>query len=150
MNAPGQNTTRSTAGFTLIELMIVVAIIAILGAIAIPSYNSHVLRGKRAEGRSALMDLAAREERYFSDNNRYTANLANLNYADPGSCTAAGTQTETCKYTVTAAVSGANDKNFTVTATPTFEDTECGALTITNTGDKGEGGTGDENDCWGR
>lgn len=150
MNAPGQNTTRSAAGFTLIELMIVVAIIAILAAISLPSYNAHILRGKRAEGRNAVIDLAAREERYFSDNNRYTDALANLKYTDPASCTMGGVQTETCKYTMSAAISGANDGEFLITATPLFDDPECDDLTITHTGDKDQTGTGDERDCWGR
>ena len=136
------------AGFTLIELMIVVAIVGILGAIALPAYNSYVIRGKRAEGRNALLDLAARQERRYSDSNQYTPNLADLNYTDPASCTAAGVQTETCKYTLTiSGVTGSNQA-FTINAQPTFADPECGTLTLNNTGTKGEGGTGDVPACW--
>jgi type IV pilus assembly protein PilE len=144
------------SGFTLIELMIVVAIISILSAIGFPSYLDYVMRGKRSEARSALMDAAARQERIYSDNNQYTsiifdndANTADLAMTDPAACTAAGVQTETCKYTLTTAATSSN-QNFTVTATPTFTDDECGVLTIDHTGAKTEGGTGTIRTCWGK
>ena len=73
---------RKQKGFTLIELMIVVAIVSILAAVAFPSYQQHVLRGNRAEGRTALLDAAARLERYYSDNNKFVAlATANINTA---------------------------------------------------------------------
>jgi type IV pilus assembly protein PilE len=68
-------------GFTLIELMIAVAVIGILAAIAYPSYTQHVLKSRRAEAKAALLDLAARQERYFSINNRYADAPADLGYA---------------------------------------------------------------------
>ena len=63
---------QKLAGFTLIELMIVVAIIALIAAIGYPAYGNYVIRGKRSEGRAALLDAAAINERNFSDNNQYT------------------------------------------------------------------------------
>jgi type IV pilus assembly protein PilE len=68
-------------GFTLIELMIAVAVIGILAAIAYPSYTQHVLKSRRAEAKAALLDLAARQERYFSINNRYANAPSELGYA---------------------------------------------------------------------
>ena len=67
-------------GFTLIELMITVAIVAILAAVALPSYQSYVMRSKRADAKNALLDLASRQERYFSINNAYTGDAALLGY----------------------------------------------------------------------
>jgi type IV pilus assembly protein PilE len=143
---------RGSAGFSLIELLTVVAVVGILGAIALPAYNNYIIRGKRAEGRNALMDLAARQERFYSDNNQYTATLGGggLGYTEPSGCgTTAGDQTETCKYTITVALGGGG-QTFTITAAPTFEDTDCGSLTLNNTGTKGEGGSSDVRTCWGK
>ncbi len=62
---------RGASGFTLIELMIVVAVIGILAAIAYPSYQNAVLKGRRAEGRTALLNLLQQEERYLTQNGSY-------------------------------------------------------------------------------
>lgn len=62
---------KSEAGFTLVELMIVVAIVGILAAIAYPSYIDSVRKGRRAEGRAAIANLLQQQERFFTQNNRY-------------------------------------------------------------------------------
>lgn len=67
---PGSRYRRVT-GFTLIEVMIVVAIVGILAAIAYPSYVDSVRKGKRADGRAALTSLLQQQERYFTQNNTY-------------------------------------------------------------------------------
>ncbi len=72
------------AGFSLVELMIVVAIIGIIVAIAYPSYQDQVRKSKRTDGHSTILDVMARQERYFSENNTYTTNMKKLGYtADP-------------------------------------------------------------------
>jgi type IV pilus assembly protein PilE len=141
---------RSAAGFTLIELMIVVAIIGILAAVGIPAYNDHTKRARRAEGRNALLDIAARQERRYSDANQYTANLGSLGMNDPAGCTAAGVQSDNCFYTLTLAV-GTSNQSFTATAAPLSPDPQCGNLSLTSTGVRGKTGTAaNAKDCWGR
>jgi type IV pilus assembly protein PilE len=68
---PFQSKILHLKGFTLIELMIVVAVIGILSAIAYPSYTEYVLKGRRAEARAALVDLMQQQERYFTQNGTY-------------------------------------------------------------------------------
>ena len=131
-------------GFTLIELMTVVTVISILAAIAYPSYTQYITRGKRSEGRAALLDTAAKLERFYSDNSRYS----DADNAFPALANFS-TNTETQKYTLTVATAGTR-QTFTLTATPTFADPECGNLTFTQAGTKGISGTSSVAECWGR
>jgi type IV pilus assembly protein PilE len=71
---------KYSKGMTLIELMIVVAIVGILSAIAYPSYTEYVLRGRRAEARTALMDLMQQQERYFTQNGQYALVPTNTSF----------------------------------------------------------------------
>jgi type IV pilus assembly protein PilE len=72
---------KLSRGFTLVELMIVVVIAAILVSIAIPSYSSYVQRSRRTEAKSALLNMASLEERFYSTQNLYSANPADFGYA---------------------------------------------------------------------
>ncbi|MFB1010186.1 MAG: type IV pilin protein, partial [Thiopseudomonas sp.] len=65
-------------GFTLIEIMIVIVILGVIAAIALPSYQDHVRRANRSEGMAFLQDVAARQERYFAQNNTYVTDIANV------------------------------------------------------------------------
>lgn len=67
-----------TLGFTLIELMIVVAVIAVLAGIAFPSYRNYILKGNRASAQAFLMDAAQRQAQYFLDNRSYAPDVATL------------------------------------------------------------------------
>ncbi len=80
MNSKSSIRTNLAAGFTLIELMITVAIIAILAMIAYPSYQQYVLKSHRVDAKTALLDLAARQERYFTLQNIYASSPAVLGY----------------------------------------------------------------------
>src|SRR5258708_33944626 len=81
MSKPLQSRKHASLGFTLIELMVTVAIVSILATIAVTSYSSQVQKSRRTEAKSALLDLAGREERLFSTTNTYSNDEAFLGYA---------------------------------------------------------------------
>lgn len=138
-----------SSGFTLIELMIAVAIVAIIAAVAYPSYTSSVTKSRRAEAKSKLLEVAQRQERYYTERNTYTVSMTELGYPS-------GTlQSENGYYTITAAASGgAGDtiaNSYTLTATPSgsqANDTKCGDFTLTHTNIKGVSVAGAAAACW--
>ncbi|WP_304529403.1 type IV pilin protein [Dyella sp. C9] len=141
-------------GFTLIEAMIVVAIMAILTAIALPIYQGYVARSRRTAAKTTVLDVARREEAYYSTNNVYTT-LDNLGYANlvGGAIQAPGNGEDFYNVTITlpnpnSQVSGAN-ASFLITATPQgvqANDT-CGSYTLTDLGVQANTGNTETN-CW--
>lgn len=130
------------AGFTLTELIIVLAIIAILGAIAFPAYNDYVTKTRRADAQVALLDLATRMDRFFTNNNTYVgATLAGI-----------GMPAATPEGFYNLAITAQGATNYTIQATPVgaqlADDTECASFTYDDLGTKGVTGTGSVADCW--
>ena len=130
----GRARRRAAAGFTLIELMIVVAIIGLLAAVAFPSYSNHVIRAAREGAQTELVDLAALQEKIYLNSNAYTGNVTT---AYDG--TAAGGlgittgRTRDAKYTFSATTAA---QTFTLTATPVSGGPQAsdGNLTISSNG----------------
>lgn len=130
---------RKNRGFTLIELMIVVAIIAIIAAVAYPSYTNYVMRSRRADGKEFLMRIAAAQERQYTNRNRY-ASMADLGL---------GATSENRYYDVEVAL-GDGEQTYTLTAKPQGPQApdKCGDLTLSNTGFKSKSGDETNGKCW--
>lgn len=147
-------------GFTLVELMIAVAIVGILAAIALPGYQESVMKSHRADAEADLMSLANAMERHFTEVGTY-CNAGGAGGAD--SCGDGGandtgspsvfqatspSQGGTAAYNLS--ITGATATTFALSATPTGAQTgdRCGTLTLTNTGVRGISGTATLNECW--
>lgn len=132
---------KQLKGFTLIELMIVVAVVAVLAAIAIPSYQEYIRRSQRAEARAEVLKAEGWLERFYTENNRYSSNAANnANTTFSGiftSVPAGGS----ARYTIGLTV---NATTYSITATPTgsMSGDACGTYTKTNAGALSYSGTG--------
>jgi len=121
---------RKRGGFTLIELMITVAVIAILAAIALPSYTQYVIRSKRSAAQAQMMDIANRQQQFL---------IANRSYADRAALTASGYAlpsevSSNYSYNVTLSTTGV--PGFTLTFTPLGTQASDGALTLNSEGVK--------------
>jgi len=136
---------RRADGFTLIELMIVVAIIAILAAIALPAYTSYITRTKRAAAEGCLSEHANYMERYYTTNLNYAKDSAGTANALPGlDCASAQRTGANYQYALASASSAAYSITATPTGTQLSRDTQCGTLSINEKGTRGPNTAG----CW--
>jgi type IV pilus assembly protein PilE len=145
-----QAKTRSDrkAGFTLIELMISVAIVGILAAVAFPSYTRYVVKGNRSAAQGFMFSLANKQEQYLLDNRQITTTVTDL-LSPPVDVTRNYTITITAGAAIAA---GATLLTYTIIATPTSvqasNDAQCGTLSLKHDGSKGITGTGTVASCW--
>lgn len=143
-------------GFTLIEVMIVVAIIAILVGIALPNYREYVLRSNRAVAKAALLEVASRQEQYFLNNRSYTHLLTDLGYEasyfiDSEGQPLAAVTGSIYKMIITAPDSNTGETIYTLSAVPhgsQTEDTKCGTLGFDDQADKTVTVSGNASYCW--
>ena len=134
--------SRPIKGFSLIELMIAIAIVGIIAGLAIPSYNNYILKSGRAEAKGVLLQVAQTLERCYT---RYSAYDADACPIDQGYTV----MSENDRYELTATTVGANA--FELTAVPQAgqaKDTKCGNFTLEHTGNRGISGSGAKKDCW--
>ncbi len=146
---------NTNAGFTLIELMVVVIVLGILVTVALPSYQNYILKGNRAVAKAKLLDVAARQETHFGDNKVYTNTMASFGFpavtmgVDDKSNWVAADSADAI-YVISLALSNAS-LAYTATATPVNRQTKdsgnCATFTLTNTGRRdATGSLGAE--CW--
>jgi type IV pilus assembly protein PilE len=145
---------KSVRGFTMIELMITLVILAILAAVAFPSYQESVLKTRRTEGRAALMKAMQQEERYYSLHTTYLAfSSASIDANEKSFSWFSGENAQGSFYEISAqackgkvlrdcvlltAQPGTNNVN------AHYRDPKCGKLTLSSTGEK----TADADSCW--
>ena len=139
----GIRTIGRIRGFTLIELMIVVAIVAILAAIAYPSYQEQIRKTRRAQAKADLVEYAGLAERFHTTNNTYVG----FSLPRTVSPREAGA---TVHYNLTPAGAFTTANTFTITATPTTGQSadRCGTLSLDQAGVKTESGSADLSECW--
>jgi type IV pilus assembly protein PilE len=121
---------QKSKGFTLIELMIAVAIMGVLVAIAYPSYTNYLIKGNRAAAKAYLMDVAQKQQGFLLDNRAYANSVGDLNVPEPPEFSRF--------YTVAVAAAAGPPPSFTATATPKAGTRQAndGALVINNKGEK--------------
>lgn len=132
---------RTGAGFTLVELMIVVAVVAILAAIAYPSYMDSVRKSRRSQAKSVLVELAQLAERHYTVNNSYAGFAAKMENAP--------LLTEAKMYDITIS---AQAQQFSLAAAPKAGSAQaadkCGVLTLNQVGVRGNAKGVAVGECW--
>lgn len=128
-------------GFSLIELVVVIGIIAVLAAIALPAYGRYGFRARRADGHELLLRLAAAQERFYTNRNRYASAIGDLGF---------GQDTSEGGFYAVSIETANDDQTYTLTATPQLVQSAdaCGDLTLTSTGRRDRSGDDSNGNCW--
>ena len=145
-------------GFTLIELMITVAVIGILAAVAYPSYTQYIVRANRSAAQSFMYSVANKQEQYMLDARTYAGGstaLADLKATEPPELSGKYTFAVTCTMPIAtgSCTDLAGTPTYVITGTPTgtqlVNDAKCGTVTLNQLGTKTESGTASAaTDCW--
>jgi type IV pilus assembly protein PilE len=150
-------------GYTLIEILIVVAILGILAAVAIPSYRQNIIASNRSVAQAGLLDLANRQEQFYLDNRIYTGDLTDLGYPAGMVFNNGGNSAVAVNENQILVASTSNERIYIlqvnassataygISAEPQLnqaDDGACGTLSLTSTGVKGETGSASPSDCW--
>lgn len=130
---------RRQVGVTLTELLIAMAIVAVLATIAYPSYQGAMAKQRRASAKELMMRVAQLEARYYTENNGYTGSLAKLGMtSDPMPSESGGHA---------ISISASDSDSYTIQAAPLIADAACGNLTLTSANVRGASGT-NPGVCW--
>lgn len=142
---------KPAKGFTLLELMIVAAIISLVAAYAAFNYGRYAFRTRRSEGQQTLMQLAAAEERYFTTFNRYIITTAGITAGGTAGLAFKSASSQNGYYNITVAAGTSGDnQSYQLTATPAGAQVgdKCGNLGLSSAADKTYTGDTSNGDCW--
>lgn len=145
---------RRQSGFTLVELMVVITIVAILASVAIPSYREHVRRANRSEAKTALMENAQFMERNRTVSNSYDHDASGADITAASLPVQNVPKDGTARYTVSFVADSLTANTFKLVATPVaggpMAGDKCGNLMLDETGAKTVSTSADAADCWNR
>lgn len=144
-----KNHSNLRSGFSLLEVLIAITIVGLLAAISYPSFQNSLIKTRRAEGKTALLDLQQRMERFFLDRNSYTT--ATIGSGNSSTDVLSSNLTENGRYTLQISATSNTPPSYTIQAVPQAPqnaDTECGTFTLNSQGVRGITGAGQISSCW--